>query len=60
MSNAEQFWRYAEEATRRADQSQDEKEKLALIELARTWTHAALASKGNDQGCGGASSFAGS
>jgi hypothetical protein len=49
MSNAEQFWQYAEEAMRRADQSQNEKEKLALIELARTWTHAAMVSKGNDQ-----------
>jgi hypothetical protein len=48
MSNAEQFWQYAEEAMRRADQSQNEKEKLALIELARTWTQAAMASKGND------------
>jgi hypothetical protein len=45
MSNAEQFWQYAEEAMRRADQSQNEKEKLALIELARTWTHAAMASE---------------
>jgi hypothetical protein len=54
MLNAEQFWQYAEEAMRRADQSQNEKEKLALIELARTWTQAAMASKGNDQSKDGA------
>ena len=45
MSKADQFQQYAEEAIRWAHQSKTEKEKQALIELARTWTQAALQSK---------------
>ena len=41
MEKADQFRQYAEEAMRWARQSTTEKEKLALIELARTWTQAA-------------------
>jgi len=41
MSKADQFRQYAEEAMRWARQSKTEYEKLALIELARTWTQAA-------------------
>jgi hypothetical protein len=44
MLNAEQFWQYAEEAMRRADESKNDKEKRALLQLARTWTQAAVAS----------------
>jgi hypothetical protein len=36
------FWQYAEEAMRWALQSKTETEKQALIELAHTWTQAAL------------------
>jgi hypothetical protein len=44
MSKSDLFWQYAEEAMRRADQSHNEKEKAALLDLARTWTQAAVAS----------------
>jgi hypothetical protein len=44
MSESDQFREYAEEALRWASQSQIEKEKRALLELARTWSQAALAS----------------
>jgi hypothetical protein len=45
MEQAEQFRQYAEEAMRWARQSTSEKEKLALLELARTWTQAAQQSE---------------
>ena len=44
MSTADQFRQYAEEAMRWAYQSSTEKNKQALIELARTWTQAAVQS----------------
>ena len=44
MSKADQFRQYAEEAMRWAYQSKTEKNKQALIELARTWTQAAVQS----------------
>jgi hypothetical protein len=43
MSTVELFWQYAEQALRQAVQSKNEKEQLALIELARTWTQTAEA-----------------
>jgi hypothetical protein len=52
MSNVDQFRQYADEAIRWAFQSKTEKERQACIELARTWTQAALHSEhifgGND------------
>jgi hypothetical protein len=42
MSTADEFRQYAEEAIRGAKQSKTAKEKKALIELARTWTQAAV------------------
>jgi hypothetical protein len=42
MSTADQLWYYADEAMHWARQSKTEKEKLALIELARTFKQAAL------------------
>jgi hypothetical protein len=42
MSKADEFRQYAKEAMRWAHRSKSEEEKLALIELARTWTQAAL------------------
>jgi hypothetical protein len=42
MSKADEFRQYANEAMRWARRSKNEKEKLALIELARTWMQAAL------------------
>ena len=44
MSKADQFRQYAEEAMRWAYQSRTEKNKQALIELARTWTQSAVQS----------------
>lgn len=46
MSKADQFRQYAEEAMRWAVRSKTEAEKHAFMELARTWTQAALQSKG--------------
>jgi hypothetical protein len=45
MSKADQFQEYAEEAMRWARQSKTEKERRALIELACTWTQAAVQSE---------------
>ena len=45
MSKADQFREYAEEAMRWACQSKTQKERQAYIELARTWTQAALHSE---------------
>ena len=42
MSTADQLWYYVDEAMHWARQSKTEKEKLALIELARTFKQAAL------------------
>jgi hypothetical protein len=44
MSEAGEFRTYADEALRWAAKSTTEKEKLSLMELARTWTQAATAS----------------
>jgi hypothetical protein len=44
MSEADQFRQYAQEALLWAHQSTTEKEKRALLELARTWSQAALES----------------
>ena len=52
MSKVDPFRQYADEAIRWAFQSKTEKERQACIELARTWTQAALHSEyifsGND------------
>jgi|tagenome__1003787_1003787.scaffolds.fasta_scaffold20492018_2 hypothetical protein len=42
MSEADEFRRYAEESARAAAQATSEAEKKALIDLARTWTQAAV------------------
>jgi hypothetical protein len=44
MSESDQFRRYAQEALLWARHSKTEKEKRALLELARTWSQAALES----------------
>ena len=43
MTEASEFRRYAEEALRWAEKSTTEKERLSLMELARTWSQAAYA-----------------
>jgi hypothetical protein len=45
MSKAEGFRQYAEEAVRWARKSKTEQEKQALMDLARTWTQAAVQSE---------------
>jgi hypothetical protein len=45
MSNADKFWQYAEEAMLSAQQSKSEIEKRTLMDLARTWTQAAMQSE---------------
>jgi adenosyl cobinamide kinase/adenosyl cobinamide phosphate guanylyltransferase len=42
MSKADDFWQYAEEALRSATKSKSERQKQALVDLARTWMQAAL------------------
>jgi hypothetical protein len=42
MSTADHFWQYVDEALRSANKTKSEKQKQALIDLARTWTQAAL------------------
>lgn len=42
MSKSDEFRQFAEEAMRWARQSKTEEEQLAFMELARTWTQAAL------------------
>jgi hypothetical protein len=44
MSEADQFREYAQEALQWASGSTIEKEKRTLLELARTWSQAALES----------------
>jgi hypothetical protein len=45
MSKAEEFWQYAEESMLSASQSKTDDEKQALLDLARTWSRAALQSE---------------
>ena len=45
MSKADQFRRYAEEAMDWGRRAKTEKEKQAYIDLARTWTQAAMQSE---------------
>ena len=42
MSKSDQFWQYAREATLSAYYAKTNEVKLGLLELARTWTQAAL------------------
>ena len=45
VSNTNQFWEYAEEAMLSALRAKTDKEKRTLIDLAHTWTQAALQSE---------------
>jgi len=42
MSQADQFWQYAKEAILSACEATTAKDKQGLLELAQTWTQAAL------------------
>jgi hypothetical protein len=42
MSKTNEFWQYAKEAVLSAGYAESDKERQALLDLARTWTQAAL------------------
>jgi len=42
MSETDQFWQYAKEAVLSACCAKTDKDKQSLLDLARTWTQAAL------------------
>jgi hypothetical protein len=42
MSQTDQFWKYAKEAMLSACYAETDDDKQALLDLARTWTQAAL------------------
>lgn len=42
MSITDQFWQYAKEAILSASYAKTDEDKQSLLELARTWTQAAL------------------
>jgi hypothetical protein len=42
MSKTDQFWQYAKEAMLSASDAKTDKDKKGFLELARTWTQAAL------------------
>jgi hypothetical protein len=42
MSEADQFWQYAKEATLSACCAQNGQDKQSMLELARIWTQAAI------------------
>ena len=42
MSITNQFWQYAKEAMLSACDAKTDDDRQGLLELARTWTHAAL------------------
>jgi hypothetical protein len=42
MSVTDQFWQYAKEAVLAACHAETDEEKQGLLDLARTWTQAAL------------------
>ena len=53
MGSPDQFMRYAAEALHAAELARAERERLALLELARTWVHAALVSAERAQSAAG-------
>ena len=42
MSETDQFWQYAKEAVLAASYAESDDEKQGLLDLAQTWTQAAL------------------
>jgi hypothetical protein len=42
MSSTDQFWQYAKEAILSASEAKTDEDRQGLLELARTWTQAAL------------------
>jgi hypothetical protein len=52
MSKTDEFWQYAKEAILSASYAENEEERQGLLDLARTWTQAALVERHSlvDQG----------
>jgi hypothetical protein len=46
MSQSQQFWHYAEEAMLSARYAKTDTDRRAMLDLARTWSQAALQSEG--------------
>jgi hypothetical protein len=42
MSNTDEFWQYAKEAVLSASYAKTDDERQSLLDLAQTWTQAAL------------------
>lgn len=51
MSETDQFWQYAKEATLSACYVQNGQDKQCLLELARIWTQAALQERASMDNC---------
>jgi hypothetical protein len=45
MSKTDQFWQYAKEAILSASEAKNDNDRRGLLELAQTWTQAALAER---------------
>jgi hypothetical protein len=45
MSTTDQFWQYAKEAVLLACEAKTEDDRQSLLDLAQTWTQAALAER---------------
>jgi hypothetical protein len=45
MSKTDQFWQYAKEAILSASEAKTDDDRRGLLELAQTWTQAALAER---------------
>ena len=50
MSETDQFWLYAKEAILSISYAETDEDKQGLLDLARTWTQAAL--RARDRSCG--------
>ena len=53
MSISDQFWQYAKEAVLAASYAESDEEKQELLDLARTWTQAALIERRTQADTGG-------
>jgi len=53
MSETDQFWQYAKEATLAACYAESDDEKQDLLDLARTWTQAAMIERQTQVNTGG-------
>jgi hypothetical protein len=56
MSVSDQFWQYAKEAVLEARYAESDEEKQDLLDLARTWTQAAMIERRTELNTGGMAS----